>query len=169
MKKTNNLVTKSVAVLALLGALPVAARQTTYPGALCEPVSGSETPTLFASGRLLNHTSGLVNVVCPLQREVIAPSYTEDMTILVTVQDLNPSKDFCCWATVAQSDATTLVSTPDCTETFGSATQVLSINLPSVYASIDGYLSLRCEVPEQHIDGNGIKYTSALASFLVME
>ncbi|MFP2932880.1 hypothetical protein ACLESO_48585 [Pyxidicoccus sp. 3LG] len=170
MKKTHGLVSKSVVALALLGALPAAATQT-YSGSLCTSVSGFSAPTIFRSGRLLNQTANGIEVVCPIQRNVSVPSFNEDLSISVTVMDPHISANVCCTGYVAEADGTTIAYDEACTAT-GTADlvnpKVLAINLPAVFASVNGYLSLRCELPGQSTTG-GVTYSSVLSSFVVTE
>ncbi|WP_164008436.1 hypothetical protein [Pyxidicoccus trucidator] len=171
MKKTHGFVTKSVVALALLGALPAAAGTATYAGAMCTVVSGFSSPTIFRSGRLLNQSTSEIEVVCPLQRNVSIPSFTEDLSITVTVNDPHLTADVCCTGYVAEKDGTTLASDRACTPA-GTAdtanTKSLAINLPSVFAGANGYLNLRCELPGTYTIGT-VKHPSVLASFLVSE
>lgn len=164
MKK---LMSKSVVALALLGALPAAAGQATYSGSLCAVVgSTSSKPTYYNSGRLLNQNDGTLSVVCPLQRNVVAPYYSEDMSVSITVVDQNAVEtlDVCCTATVAEADGTAITSGSACTDGSSAIAKTLSINLASVFANLNGYLSLRCSLPGVY-NGN----SSVLASFLVTE
>ena len=171
MKKTHGYVSKSVIALALLGALPAAAGPATYSGSLCTSVSGFSAPTIYRSGRLLNLSTNEIEVVCPIQRNVSVPSFTEDMSILATVMDPHLTEDVCCTASVAEPDGTTITSSRVCTPA-GTADTVnhksISINLASVYASINGYVSLRCELPAPYTIGT-TKHASVLASFYVSE
>ncbi len=170
--KTNNIVSKTVVTLALLGALPAAAGQASYSGSLCEVVgSGSVNATYFNSGRLLNQTASDFTAICPLQRNVVAPSFTENMTVSITVVDAHPTlnEDVCCVATVAEADGTAITSGSDCSSGSNPAAQTLSINLASVFAGVNGYLSLRCSLPRQYTDTSGTKHSSVLSSFLVTE
>jgi hypothetical protein len=163
--KTSMLV-KSVAALALLGAVPAAANQASYSGSLCTPVtiSGQGTPTIFRSGRLLNQTTGTIEVVCPIQRNVTS-SLTEDMSVSVTVVDAHYSENVCCTATVAEYDGTSITSGSACTTgSDPSNPKIIGINLASVFAGINGYVSLRCSVPARY---NG--FDSVLSSFVVTE
>jgi hypothetical protein len=170
--KTSMLV-KSVAALALLGALPAAAGQASYSGSLCEVVgSGSTNATYFNSGRLLNQTASPFTAVCPLQRNVSVPSFTEDMTVSITVVDQHATQgvDVCCTATVAEADGTAITSGSACSSGSNANPQTLSINLASVFAGLNGYLSLRCSLPGQYTDPvTGDKLSSVLSSFLVTE
>jgi hypothetical protein len=162
MKKN---VSKSVVALALLGALPAAAGQATYSGALCAPVTGSSTPTVFRSGRVLNQTASNIELVCPIQRNLAAPNYNEDLSVSITVVDAHYSEDVCCTATVAENDGTAIATDTRCTtgaDPFNP--KPIGINLPSVFASINGYVSLRCTLPPRYSG-----YDSVLASFLVTE
>jgi hypothetical protein len=168
MKKTNAFVSMLVVALALLGALPAAAGQATYSGSLCTPVTiaGQGNPTIYRSGRLLNQTGGDLEVVCPVQRNVAAPYFNEDMSISVTVIDQHPTvgEEVCCTATVAENDGTSITSGSACTSGSDPSPKIISINLASVYASVNGYLSLRCKLPPVYA-GN----SSVLSSFVVTE
>ncbi|WP_163990104.1 hypothetical protein [Pyxidicoccus caerfyrddinensis] len=171
MKKTHGFVSKSVIALSLLSALPAAAGTASYPGSLCTSVSGFGAPTIFRSGRLLNSSASAIEVVCPIQRNVVAPYFTEDMSVSVTVSDPHLSADVCCTGYVADNDGSTLAYDEACTPAGTadlSTPRTLSINLPSVNASSNGYLSLRCELPAQSTTA-GVKYSSVLASFVVYE
>ncbi len=171
MKKTHGFVSKSVVALALLGALPAAAGMATYPGSLCTQVSGFGAPAAYRSGRLLNLTANTTEVTCPIQRNVSLPALTEDMTVTVTVVDGHADENVCCVASVAAADGTTITDGSACTsaglfdipETSG-----LSINLPSVFASTNGYVSVRCSLPGTFAV-NGTPLSSVLSSILVSE
>lgn len=171
MKKTLTLVSKSALALALLGTLPAAAGTASYAGALCAPVSGSGSPVYFRSGRLINQTASEIEVVCPIQRNVVAPAFTEDMSILASVFDPGLATDVCCTAAVSEKDGTFITSSRVCTPA-GTADlnnhRTLNINLPSVFAALDGYVSLRCELPGQ-VNVGGTTYSNVLASFVVTE
>ncbi|MCY1017005.1 hypothetical protein [Pyxidicoccus sp. MSG2] len=170
MKKTHGFVSKSVVALAMLSALPAAAGTASYPGSLCTSVSGFGAPTIFRSGRLLNQSASAIEVVCPIQRNILSP-YTEDMSLTVTVSDPHLTADVCCTGYVADNDGSTLAYDEACTPA-GTADitnpRLLSINLPAVNATYNGYLSLRCELPAQSTTA-GVKYSSVLASFVVYE
>ncbi|MCY1019298.1 hypothetical protein [Pyxidicoccus sp. MSG2] len=174
MKNTHGFMSKSVIALALLGALPAAAGNATYPGALCTPISiaGSGTPTIYRSGRLLNLSSNAFEVVCPIQRNVTFPALTEDMTVTVNVVDGHGNDDICCVATVAQADGTPITDDDACTS--GGLFDVpmpdnLSINLPSVFAGTNGYVSVRCRVPGTFPGAGGTTLSSVISSILVSE
>jgi hypothetical protein len=159
-----NALVKSVAALALLGALPAAAGSASYSGALCTSVSGFSNPTIFRSGRLLNQTAGEIEVVCPIQRN-ISSTFAEDMSVSVTVVDAHFSENVCCTATVAENDGTAITSGSACTSGSDTANpKIIGINLASVFANLNGYLSLRCSVPARY---NG--FDSVLSSFVVTE
>ncbi len=170
MKKPLSFVSTSVAALAMLSTLPAMAGTASYSGALCTPVSGFHSPAVFRSGRLLNGNANTLEVVCPIQRNVTAPSFTETLSITVTALDPHLTEDVCCTAMVAEKDGTTLASASACSN-WGADTanhNSFSINVPSVFAAITGYVSLRCALPGQYTSGAST-YTSALASFVVTE
>ncbi|MCP3103724.1 hypothetical protein LZ198_33060 [Myxococcus sp. K15C18031901] len=169
MKTFNRRLTQSVAALALLGALPAAAGTATYSGSLCTSVSGFSAPTIFRSGRLLNQTANTIEVVCPLQRNV-STSFTEDSSFAAYVIDAHLTENVCCVATVAEADGTAITSGSACTTGADTANiKGISINLASVFASVNGYLSLRCVIPGQYTDTSGAKFSSVLSSFTVVE
>jgi hypothetical protein len=171
MKKTHGVVSKSVVALALLGALPAAAGTATYSGSLCStPVSGFSAPTTFRSGRILNQTASSIEVVCPLQRNVNFSTFAEDMSVSITALDPHLTENVCCTATVTESDGTALASGSACSN-WGADTanhKPFSINLASVFAGVNGYLSLRCELPPQYTSG-ATKYSSVISSIMVTE
>jgi hypothetical protein len=171
MKKTLLAVSKSALALSLLGALPAAAGTATYAGALCVPVTNSGTPTYFRSGRLINQTANEIEVVCPIQRNVVVPGYAEDMSVIASVFDPGLATDVCCTATVAERDGTPITASQVCTPA-GTADlnnhRSIFINLPSVFAALEGYVSLRCDLPGQ-VSVGGTTYSSVLASFMVSE
>lgn len=171
MKKTHTLVSKSVVALALLSALPAAAGTATYSGALCStPVSGSSAPATFRSGRILNQTATSIEVVCPIQRNVNLSTFAEDMSVSITALDPHLTEDVCCTATVTETDGTPYTSGSACSNWGADISnhKAFSINLASVFASVNGYLSLRCELPAQYTSG-ATKYSSVISTIMVTE
>ncbi|WIG94949.1 hypothetical protein [Myxococcus sp. SDU36] len=170
MKKSLSFVSKSVAALAMLSALPALAGTATYSGSLCTSVSGFANPTIFRSGRLLNSTPNTIEVICPIQRNVSIPSFTESLSVSVTAVDPHLTENVCCTATVAEKDGTALASSAACSNWGANTTahNTFSISLPSVFASLNGYVSLRCVLPGQYTSGSST-YSSVLASFVVTE
>ncbi|RYZ44187.1 MAG: hypothetical protein EOO71_00540 [Myxococcaceae bacterium] len=170
MMKTRTFLSKSVVALALLGTLPAAAGSASYAGALCTPVSGFSTPTTFRSGRILNQTANTTEVVCPVQRNVVAPYFNEDVTVTFTALDPHLTENVCCYATVTEADGTAIATGSGCTSGADAANhKLVSINMSSVFANINGFIALRCVLPGQYTDSAGSKYTSVLASFTVAE
>ncbi|AEI62756.1 hypothetical protein [Corallococcus macrosporus] len=170
MKKSLSFVSKSVAALAMFSALPALAGTATYSGSLCTSVSGFGSPTIYRSGRLINQTPNTIEVVCPIQRNVTAPTFTEALSINVTALDPHLSENVCCTATVAEKDGSTLASSAACSN-WGANTanhNSFSLSVPSVFANINGYVSLRCVLPGQYTSGSST-YSSVLASFVVSE
>ncbi|QDE88248.1 hypothetical protein BHS06_04365 [Myxococcus xanthus] len=170
MKKSLSFVSQSVAALAMLSTLPAMAGSATYSGALCTSVSGFHSPTVFRSGRLLNSNANTLEVVCPIQRNISLPSLTESLSVSVTALDPHLTENVCCTATVAEKDGTSLASSSACSN-WGADTanhNSFSISLPSVFAGVNGYVSLRCALPGQYTSGSST-YASVLASFVVTE
>ncbi|MCP3165043.1 hypothetical protein LZ199_19250 [Myxococcus sp. QH3KD-4-1] len=160
-----NTFTKSVAALALLGALPSVAATASYAGALCTSVSGFKTPSIFRSGRLINQTGEAIEVVCPVQRNVVAPTFNENASFLITVRDPHLTENVCCTATVTEPDGTAIASDSGCTSGADTAApKSISLNLATVFASVNGYIALRCELP-----GPYAGHQTALSSFYVAE
>ncbi|WP_426756985.1 hypothetical protein [Myxococcus sp. Y35] len=170
MMKPLSFRSKSVATLAMLCALPAAAGTASYSGALCTSVSGFGSPIRYRSGRLLNTTPNTIEVVCPIQRNVTAPSFSETLSVSVTALDPHLTENVCCTATVAEKDGTSLASAAACSN-WGADTanhNSFSISLPSVFAGLNGYVNLRCVLPGEYTSGANT-YASVLASFVVSE
>ncbi|AKQ69159.1 hypothetical protein A176_006071 [Myxococcus hansupus] len=170
MKTSLSLVSKSVAVFAALSTLPAMAGTATYSGSLCTSVSGFAAPTIFRSGRLINSDTSPMEVVCPIQRNVSAPYFNETLSISVTALDPHLTENVCCTATVAEKDGTALASAAACSNWGAHTTNhnTFSISVPSVFANLNGFVSLRCELPGQYVNGS-TSHRSVLASFVVTE
>ncbi|WP_338870775.1 hypothetical protein [Myxococcus stipitatus] len=161
----HTLLKHSVAALALLGALPAAAGPATYAGALCTSVSGSGTPAIYRSGRLVNTTGSTLEVVCPVQRNINLTNLNEDVSVLVTVVDASLDKDVRCTATVSEPDGTVVLAGSG--QTSGADVnnaKSISIDLAPALATFFGYITVRCEIPETYAGAN-----SVLASFYISE
>ncbi|NTX06255.1 MULTISPECIES: hypothetical protein [Myxococcus] len=162
---TKNTFKKSVAALALLGALPAVAGPATYAGALCTSVSGFAAPSIFRSGRLINQTGGAIEVVCPVQRNVVAPSFNENVSFLITARDPHLTENVCCTATLTEPDGTAITADSGCTAGADTANpKTISLNLATAFASVNGYIALRCELP-----GPYSGFQSTLSSFYISE
>lgn len=162
---TKDMFKKSVAALALLGALPAVAGPATYAGALCTSVSGFGTPSIFRSGRLINQTGAALEVVCPVQRNVNTVNFNEAVSLLITARDPHLTENVCCTATVTEPDGTAIASDSGCTSGADTANpKSISLSIASTFASLNGFIALRCELP-----GPYSGYQSALSSFYISE
>jgi hypothetical protein len=157
---------KSMAAVAALISLPAAANWHTVPGAVCESRSGSAGLDYYFSGRAINLTTSDIDAVCPVQRNVVAPYYTEDALVRVTVLDAHYTANVCCTAYVRSNDGDTLAGSPQaCTS--GSDTvnhKILTLNVPSVAASFNGFITVNCNIPGAYAGSH-----SALASIEISE
>ncbi|MCY0998665.1 hypothetical protein OWM54_16120 [Myxococcus sp. MISCRS1] len=162
---TKNLFKQSVAALAVLGAMPTFAGPATYAGSLCTSVSGFSAPSMFRSGRLINQTGSALEVVCPVQRNVSIPSFNEAVSFLVTARDPHLTENVCCTATVTEPDGSAIASDSGCTSGADTANpKTISLSVPTTFASSNGFIALRCELPAPYSG-----YNSALSSFYISE
>lgn len=160
MKAKSLLILAGLPIMALISG-PVAADAKTFPGALCQPFSGSffigtaTTAVTVSNGGQYNDSSSGQYWICPIVRDTTAANTNGVLSAFVMAVDEDPSSggnifstdNVSCTLNSMTKTGTTYDSASDSTSGSNSAAQQL--DFANIDASADGYYYLSCKIPEK--------------------